>query len=188
MLAVAEDVPRLRDGLGIPVPPGVAAAFTEPATHPIDDLVLRWARTHGPFVAATVAERYGLGRSVVESACRALVGPGTLVAGSFVDLPGAAGQRTDPVLPRPGAGPDQAPDARPAAHRASSRSSRSRTPASWPSGRDWTPPAAGPTRCCRPIEQLSGYAMPASAMESVILPARVANYSPGMLDELTAGG
>ena len=29
MLAVAEDVPRLRDGLGIPVPPGVAAAFTE---------------------------------------------------------------------------------------------------------------------------------------------------------------
>ena len=50
MLAVAEDVPRLRDGLGIPVPPGVAASFSEPAAHPIDDLVLRWARTHGPFV------------------------------------------------------------------------------------------------------------------------------------------
>ena len=95
MLAVAEDVPRLRDGLGIPVPPGVAASFTEPAAHPIDDLVLRWARTHGPFVAVTVAERYGLGRSVVENACRALAGPGTLVTGSFVDLPGPlAAERT----------------------------------------------------------------------------------------------
>ena len=62
MVAVAEDVPRLRDGLGIPVPPGVAASFTETATHPIDDLVLRWARTHGPFAASTIARRYGLGR------------------------------------------------------------------------------------------------------------------------------
>jgi ATP-dependent Lhr-like helicase len=85
MWAVAEDVPRLRDGLGVPVPPGVAASFNEPALHPIEDLVLRWARTHGPFVAATVARRYGLGRAVVESACDTLVGPGTLVAGSFVE-------------------------------------------------------------------------------------------------------
>ncbi|HEY5822410.1 MAG TPA: DEAD/DEAH box helicase, partial [Propionibacteriaceae bacterium] len=63
MLAVAEDVPRLRDGLGVPVPPGIAASFAESAAHPIDDLVLRWARTHGPFVVPTVAHRYGLGRS-----------------------------------------------------------------------------------------------------------------------------
>ena len=75
MVAVAEDVPRLRDGLGIPVPPGVAAAFTESAPNPIDDLVLRWARTHGPFVVTTVAQRYGLGRSVVEAACDALGRP-----------------------------------------------------------------------------------------------------------------
>ena len=94
MLAVTEDVPRLRDGLGIPVPPGVAATFNEPATHPIDDLVLRWARTHGPFLASTIAERYGLGRAVVEAACDTLVGPGTLVRGTFVDLPvGGAGSR-----------------------------------------------------------------------------------------------
>ena len=70
MLAVAEDIPRLRDGLGIPVPPGVAASFTEPAAHPIDDLVLRWARTHGPFVVSSIAERYGLGRAVVEFGVR----------------------------------------------------------------------------------------------------------------------
>ena len=92
MAAVAEDVPRLRDGLGIPVPPGVAASFTEPVAHPIDDLVLRWARTHGPFVVPTLAQRYGLGRAVVEQSCEALVGPGTLVAGSFVDQPGELGR------------------------------------------------------------------------------------------------
>ncbi len=41
---------------------GWPPSFTETATSPIDDLVLRWARTHGPFAAATVARRYGLGR------------------------------------------------------------------------------------------------------------------------------
>src|SRR4029450_11337742 len=92
--AVCEEFPRLRAGLGIPVPPGVAATFVEPAQHPIDDLVLRWARTHGPFVTSAIAQRYGLGRAIGESACDGLVAPGTLVAGSFVDLPGdAAGER-----------------------------------------------------------------------------------------------
>jgi ATP-dependent Lhr-like helicase len=38
------------------------------------------------------------------------------------------------------------------------------------------------------IEQLSGYPIPASAVESMILPARIANYAPAMLDELTAAG
>jgi ATP-dependent Lhr-like helicase len=38
------------------------------------------------------------------------------------------------------------------------------------------------------LEQLSGYALPASAVEAVVLPSRVANYSPAMLDELTSGG
>ncbi|HEX3197049.1 MAG TPA: helicase-related protein, partial [Propionibacteriaceae bacterium] len=90
MLAIVEDISRLRDGLGIPIPPGVAATFTEAAAHPIDDLVMRWARTHGPFVISSVAERYGLGRAVVESACEGLVNSGTLVAGSFVDLTGEA--------------------------------------------------------------------------------------------------
>jgi ATP-dependent Lhr-like helicase len=38
------------------------------------------------------------------------------------------------------------------------------------------------------IEQLAGAAIPASAWESLILPARVADYQPGMLDELTLAG
>ncbi len=38
------------------------------------------------------------------------------------------------------------------------------------------------------IEQLAGVPLPASAWESLILPARVRDYSPAMLDELTATG
>ena len=38
------------------------------------------------------------------------------------------------------------------------------------------------------IEQLAGVRLPASAWESLILPARVGDYSPTMLDELTSNG
>ena len=38
------------------------------------------------------------------------------------------------------------------------------------------------------IEQLAGCAVPASALESLVLPSRVADYQPSMLDELTATG
>jgi ATP-dependent helicase Lhr and Lhr-like helicase len=187
MLAVAEDVPRLRDGLGIPVPPGVAATFTEAAPHPIDDLVLRWARTHGPFVLSSIAERYGLGRAIVESACDGLVSSGTLVGGLFVDLPGDAAnerrqychsqilaliKRRTLALLRKGVEPVE-------------QVAFARFLAEWQgvgSGNRGVDAVLGA------IEQLSGYPIPASGVESMILPARVANYTPAMLDELTAAG
>jgi len=40
----------------------------------------------------------------------------------------------------------------------------------------------------RAVEQLAGAILPASAVESLILPARVRGYSPAMLDELTSAG
>ena len=38
------------------------------------------------------------------------------------------------------------------------------------------------------VEQLAGAAVPAAALESLILPTRVDSYTPAMLDELTAAG
>jgi ATP-dependent Lhr-like helicase len=38
------------------------------------------------------------------------------------------------------------------------------------------------------VEQLSGVAVPASALETLVLPARVPDYSPALLDELTTTG
>ena len=60
-LAAAEDAARLRDALGVALPPGLPAAFTDPVPDPLVDLVARFARTHGPFLAAQVAQRYGAG-------------------------------------------------------------------------------------------------------------------------------
>jgi len=38
------------------------------------------------------------------------------------------------------------------------------------------------------VEQLAGCAVPASALESLVLPARVVDYAPSLLDELSATG
>src|SRR6185503_18638028 len=40
----------------------------------------------------------------------------------------------------------------------------------------------------RAVEQLAGVPIPASALETLVLPARVADYSPGQLGELTTAG
>jgi len=40
----------------------------------------------------------------------------------------------------------------------------------------------------RAVEQLAGAVLPASAVETLVLPSRVASYSPALLDELTASG
>ncbi|WP_407816443.1 hypothetical protein, partial [Staphylococcus aureus] len=55
---VVEDAARLRDGLGVPLPIGVPAAFIEPVDQPLDDLLSRYARTHGPFTLADAAARF----------------------------------------------------------------------------------------------------------------------------------
>jgi ATP-dependent Lhr-like helicase len=208
MVAVAEDVPRLRDGLGIPVPPGIAATFNEPATHPIDDLVLRWARTHGPFVASAIAERYGLGRAVVEGACNSLVGPGTLVSGSFMDLPVERVLSGDVAAEsrdfQSGEVPATAPTVRQYCHAQVLSLIKRRTLAGLRKSvepveqvayarflPEWQGVASsqrGTDAVLGALEQLSGYALPASAVETVVLPSRVANYSPAMLDELTSSG
>ncbi len=48
--------------------------------------------------------------------------------------------------------------------------------------------ARGADGLLRVVEQLAGAAVPASALETMVLPARVADYSPALLDELTAAG
>ena len=84
MLAVAEDVPRLRDGLGFRSRP--VWRPRSPRLLSIRSMILSALGPHPrPVRRLRIAQRYGLGRAIVESACDGLVAPGTLVAGSFVD-------------------------------------------------------------------------------------------------------
>jgi ATP-dependent helicase Lhr and Lhr-like helicase len=193
--AAIEDAGRLRDALGVALPPGVPDAFTEPVADPLGDLVARYARTHGPFTAAAAAHRYGLGTAVVAAALRRLTAEGRAAEGEF--LPGGRGtewcdsevlrllrRRCLAKLRR---------EAEPVPHAALARFLPAWQNAARAAGQDRgrsRPPRrpAGPDAVYDVVEQLAGAAVPASALETLVLPGRVPGYSPALLDELTAAG
>ncbi len=177
-----EDVGRLRDGLGVAVPPGTPDAFTDPVDDPLADLVSRYARTHGPFTTDDVAARLGLGSAVVRLTLQRLGAQGRVLDGEF--RPGASGLEwcDAEVL----------------------RSLRRRSLARLRKEVEPVPPAAlgrflgawqhvggklrGVDGVVSVIDQLAGAPVPASALEPLVLAARVRDYEPSYLDELTAAG
>ncbi|HEX8803105.1 MAG TPA: DEAD/DEAH box helicase, partial [Acidimicrobiales bacterium] len=82
-VCAAEDAGRLRDALGVAVPVGLPSAFTDPVDAPLDDLVARFARTHGPFTTAQVAARYGAAADRTLAALGSLETQGRVVQGEF---------------------------------------------------------------------------------------------------------
>jgi ATP-dependent Lhr-like helicase len=181
-VVAVEDVARLRDALGVPVPQGVPDAFIDPVADPLGDLVSRFARTHGPFAAASVAERFGLGTAVVTDALRRLAGQGRVAEGEF--RPGGSGSEwcDAEVLRR--------------LRRRSLAALRSEVEPVEPQALGRFLPAwqqvgsnlRGVDGVLTVIEQLAGCTVPASALEPLVLAARVRDYSPTLLDELTASG
>ena len=81
--SVVEDVGRLRDALGVPVPPGTPEVFADPVDDPLADLVARFARTHGPFTTDQVATRLGLGGAVARHTLDRLAAQGRVLDGEF---------------------------------------------------------------------------------------------------------
>ena len=108
--AAIEDVGRLRDGLGVPVPPGTPDVFAEPVDDPLADLVARYARTHGPFTTDDVAARLGLGAAVVRHTLQRLAAQGRVLDGEFRPV-----RLRHRVVRRRGAAPAAPPLAGPAA-------------------------------------------------------------------------
>ena len=192
--AAIEDAGRLRDALGVPLPPGVPAAFTEPVPDPLSDLVARYARGHGPFVAADLAQRYGLGVAVVTGTLRRLAAEGRIAEGEF--LPGRRGtQWCDTSVLRTLRRRCLAKlrkEAEPVPPSALARFLPAWQNVAQPAPGEGRGRARGPRASAdtvyEAIDQLAGAAMPASALEALILPARVPGYQPAMLDELTAAG
>ncbi|MDX6204986.1 MAG: ATP-dependent helicase Lhr and Lhr-like helicase [Frankiales bacterium] len=178
-----EDSGRFRDALGTSLPVGVPEAFTEPVADPVGDLVSRFARTHGPFVAADVAARFGLGTAVVSAALGRLAGQGRVAHGEF----------------RPGGSGTEWCDAgvlRAIRRRSLAKLRREIEPVPAVTlGRfvpSWQGVGAaaghGQGALLRAIEQLQGAIVPASTLETMVLASRVTDYAPSMLDELTAAG
>ncbi len=193
-----EDAGRVRDALGVPLPVGVPEAFTEPVPDPVGDLLMRHARTHGPFRAAEAAARFGLGVAVVSGVLDRLVGIGRLVRGELrpAALATGSGDGTEycdaEVLRRlrRASLARLRSEVEPVEQRALGRF----LPA-WqgvqvtPGGRRGRMRRApGVDDVLGVVEQLAGAPLPASALESLILPARLPGYTPALLDELTAAG
>ncbi|MBW3536090.1 MAG: DEAD/DEAH box helicase, partial [Gemmatimonadetes bacterium] len=85
-----EDAGLYRDALGVAPPPGVASAFLEPVERPVETLLLRFARTHGPFTADEVAGRFGLVPAQARLLLETVAGEERVLRGEF--RPSAAGE------------------------------------------------------------------------------------------------
>ncbi|MDT0327459.1 DEAD/DEAH box helicase [Nocardiopsis lambiniae] len=179
-----EDVARLRDAVGALPPPGVPPVFLEPTADPVRDLVSRYARTHGPFTVTGAAARLGLDEETVGGVLRALSREGRISRGGF--RPGGTGTEwcDAEVLRRlrRGSIARLRKEVEPVAPEALARFSplwQRAVP-----GERWR----GPDATFEAVVSLRGSSVPASALESLVLPARVEGYAPRMLDELTQAG
>ncbi|HSG79389.1 MAG TPA: DEAD/DEAH box helicase, partial [Acidimicrobiia bacterium] len=179
--AAAEDVARLRDALGVAPPVGVPEAFLEPVPDPVGDVVGRFARTHGPFIASEVATALGLPVGVVTRTLEDLEGRGRVTRGAFrpqgegrewidADVLRRLRRRSLAALRREVEAVDETAFARylPAWHGVG---------------------GGGATRgrLLDTIRRLQGAAVPASILESDVLAARL-DYTPELLDSVSATG
>ena len=186
-----EDVARYRDGLGVVPPKGVPVAFLEPTAHPLEGLLLRWARTHGPFRAERVARHLGLLPAQAAAVLRGLASSGALLEGVFLPAGVAAGEGTEwcdaEVLRR-------------LKRRTLARLRGQIAPVEAPvlarflpvwqgllatGGRDRR---GGLDRLWDVLVQLEGHPLSFQELEQRVLPARVAGFRPEMLDQLGASG
>ncbi|WP_230492693.1 ATP-dependent helicase [Martelella alba] len=202
-----EDAARLRDGLGTPLPPGLPDVFLSAVEHPLRELLGRYARTHGPFTAAQAAARFGLGIAIVNEQLERLREQGSLLPCNLT-----AGGNRDSGADTAVSGERQWVDDA-VFRRLRTRTLHAAREATRPVARDAfvrlilerqgvladaAAPAAsqdppetqgafdGAEGVAQVIELLAGVVLPASLWESQILPARVPDYQPAMLDELLA--
>jgi len=185
--AAIEDAGRLRDALGVALPVGVPQVFLAPVPDPLGDLVARYARTHGPFTARDVAGWLGLGMAVVTDVLRRLVASGRVVEGELRPIESGGGIHGNDFC--------DAEVLRTLRRRslAALRAEVEPVPAVdlarfLPSWQGVGTGLRGSEGVLRAVEQLAGAVLPASALETLVLPSRVAAYSPALLDELTARG
>ena len=179
----AEDAGRYRDALGIALPLGLPEAFLatdEP--DPLASLVRRYARTHGPFAGEDVSRRFSVAPTPVHDALRRLAEAGTIVEGQF--RPGAtATEWCDAGVLRTLRGRSLARlrrEVEPVEQEAFARFA-----VAW---HGIEAPERGTAALLDAIQKLQGAFVPASDLETRILPARVAKYDPRDLDALLGSG
>ena len=181
----ADEAGLYRDALGVVPPGGLPDAFLEAVPDALRELVARYARTHGPFAADELRERYGVDASAV---LRELERDDELVRGELRPAPAHPGERDwcDVEVLR------RLRRATLAALRKEIEPADQRRLASFlPSwqGVDRHPGAgAGVDRLREVLVPLQGLALPVETWERDVLARRTGAYSQTWLDELCSSG
>lgn len=176
--AAADDGPRLSAVLGIVAP--LWAQREGKLSRPLDGLAARFARTHGPFDSEEAACTLGVGVALAAESLERLAAEGRLVR----------------------LGPDRWADGAVLARLRSRSLARAReavrpVPANayvrflldrQDIARAGEPTLADIDGVAQVIAQFEGAALPMEQWEREVLPARVPDYRPAMLDELIAAG
>lgn len=165
----AGDNPAAADG--IPATPGTRAA------HPLDELVARFALTNVPFSAEDAAQRLGTGAFPVTESLRRLQDAGR------VKPFGSDGRWVAPSVLRR------------LRRRSQTLAEEAAAPVSPFAYMDFLLqrqgvccPDSGIDALARAIETFEGFYLPWDVWETAVFPARVADYTPAMLDELLGAG
>ncbi len=177
----AEDVALYRDGLGAVPPPGLPDALLEPAERPLEQLAFRFARTHGPFVTAQLAERYDLLPAQVEPVLRGLEAQGKLLAGDFHPH-GLQREWCEPEVLR------RLRRATLARLRGEVAPVEDTTLARFLPAWQGVGAGRGERRLDDVLDQLEGVPLSFAELEGAILPARIPDFDARMLDEHGALG
>ncbi len=173
---------RYRDALGVPLPAGLPDALLAAVPDAAGDLGRRFGRTRGPFTTPDFAERYGLAPVRAEAILSAVAATGALIEGEFT--PG--GTRREWCDP----------DALRSIRQRSLAKLRKQIEPAEPAalGRLITrwqgviSPRRGLDALLDAVEHLQGAALPASILETAILPSRVLGFTPLDLDTLISAG
>jgi len=178
----AEDAGLYRDALGCVPPPGLPESFIAPTDAPLEQLLRRYARTHGPFPTRQVAQRYGLRPAQLEPVLRLLETAGRLVHGEIRPL-GAEPEWCDAEVMRR------------LRRRTLARARDEIAPVDAATLGRFLPAwhgigegLKGRDRLMEALLQLEGLSVGWGLLDRVLLPARVPGYRPEDLDMLAATG
>ncbi|MCU1369753.1 MAG: putative ATP-dependent helicase [Ilumatobacteraceae bacterium] len=180
--AASEDAGRLRDALGCAIPIGLPGVFTDSVDAPLEGLIVRYGRTHGPFLDRDAAARLGIDAARVRPVLDTLVADGRLVRGEF--RPGGAEREwCDPEVLRQLRRRSLAvlrAEVEPVDGAALGRF--------LPAWQGVGLPRRGVDGLVEVLGVLAGASIPASVLEADVLPARMADYRPSDLDALCTAG
>jgi ATP-dependent Lhr-like helicase len=181
-IVAVEDAARVREALGVRLPDHVPAALLEPVRDAIGDIALRYARTHAPFAATDFALRFGLDTHAAAAVLLRLTAEGRLIEGEF--RPGGTRREwTDAGVLRRIRRLSLAKlrhEIEPV-----DQSVLGRFTTTW---QGVARKRQGADALLDAIDHLQGAPLPASILETEILPARIDGYDPADLDAVTAAG